>query len=116
MHPAVDFWNESAFTRESRPARRGIFKTQQARERGTHPRTQPATRCLSFDRDLDVHSWRSLALRPDKRAPGTNQESATVTKSCAPKTGSNWEGWYADDITGPDKVAVYSRLCLKTVI
>ncbi|MCL5279946.1 MAG: S8 family serine peptidase [Planctomycetes bacterium] len=31
-------------------------------------------------------------------------------RSCAPKTGSSREGWYADDATAPDKVAVYSNV------
>ena len=31
-------------------------------------------------------------------------------RSCAFKTGSNREGWYADDVTAPDKVAVYSNV------
>ncbi len=31
-------------------------------------------------------------------------------RSCAPKTGSNREGWYADDVTAPDQVAVYSNV------
>jgi hypothetical protein len=30
--------------------------------------------------------------------------------SCAPKTGSNRQGWYAEDHTAPDKVAVYSNV------
>ena len=31
-------------------------------------------------------------------------------RCCAPKTGSKGEGWYADDFTAPDKVAVYSNV------
>jgi len=31
-------------------------------------------------------------------------------RSCAPKTGSGREGWYADDVTAADKVAVYSNV------